>query len=801
MSGGSRQRHPLLGYLAVEVFAVAFAVVLSVWAPLSAVDRRWFEFALDRAASPEPPRQVVIVEVSLERAKSSDCGRALSRALILGGARAGLLVEPLAELCDGVLDASSPESELAPPIQALPSEIFDTSPSGRLRGLSPAVERYPLLQALGFRPAEWVRTRVPESVPSLDLGELSSGEAKSELLAERIVVVALAGSAGAAGLDPRSAAAVLAGALEGTPAKPLSRSLVGLVVLSISLAAAAIQRRWGASNQRRRAVIVAACLAAALGLPDLAGLAWLLPLPSVLMGFASGYVLLLLPRQVAVAKADKDAQRVLENAGRLLSVQAPGSQDEGEFWRRLARTAAQAHPADDVLIAELPAFSWRLKVWPNGESDESLIKERRRDIRRTPYSNLQGVPVASVVHDYLVMKGAPAVLVPMIAGNDVEGYLMMIGKPAADEFLARPERAQRLASELALLVREGRVTREKNEAWRNPGGMRHVPLDGDLGVLERARATTAELRLLRALLQNAPVGLFYVDSFGDVRVLSRSVAAWLPDFGLEVPVSSDGSVDPGVLSLNRLMTALARKTGITPPGPTEIDAEGYSLDVPVPPKPSSRVKALNLRVVALRRNSSEDPTGFVGSLTESALLTTSLAPRPSMMQQAGHSLQVFSLSKFVTGLVDDMATRTQGRVQLETPRDVAHVVAHRAELQGALEHFLLEASSHAGSKSGPVLAIKERRQRVELRIMDLRLDAPEAALERTLLAPGNPPEGLEALGELVRTIQNSHGDVKLSLEDSWGVVLTASLVRARPRVETAPEAALLRLRDKPVRIG
>src|SRR5688572_5998415 len=172
-----------------------------------------------------------------------------------------------------------------------------------------------------------------------------------------------------------------------------------------------------------------------------------------------------------------------------------------------------------------------------------------------------------------------------------------------------------------------------------------------------------------------------------------------------------------------------------------------------------------------------------------------------MMQHAGNSLQVFSLSKFVTGLVDDMATRTQGRVQLETPRDVAHVVAHRAELQTALEQFLLDASNHAGSKSGPVLAIKERRQRVELRVMDLRLDAPEAALERTLLAPGSPPDGLEALGELVRAIQNSHGDVKLSLEDSWGVVLTASLVRARPRVETAPEAALLRLRDKPVRIG
>jgi hypothetical protein len=618
-------------------------------------------------------------------------------------------------------------------------------------------------------------------------------------LTERIVVLALADSSTSSGIEPRSVAAVLSAALEDSPRQPPARWLVAVIAFLSSLGIAMIQRSSRAQRQRRLSVAFAAGVFLALGATDVLGIGLLVPLPSLSLGFAATYVALVLPRRAAVARADRDAQRLLQDAGRLVSLQAPGVAEDGEFWRRLARTAAQTHAADEVLIAELPPFSWRLKVWSNGDTDESVIKERRRDIRRTPYSNLQGVPVASVVQDYLVMKGAPAVLVPLMAANEVEGYLIMLGKPAADEFLERPELAASLADDLAQMIREYRLARVKNE--RSAGGLGDLAFDRDQGVLERARAAMAELRLLRALVQNAPVGMFYADSFGDVRILGRTVARWLPDFGIDVPVSTDGSVDSGVLTLKQLLGGLARKTGITPPALTEIDADGYTLDVPVPPKAGQRIKSLNLRVLPLRRGASQDPTGFVGSLAESAILTASLAPRPSIMQQTVNALQVFSLSKLLSTVVADLSLRTDGKVQLQTPRHEAHVVAHRADLQKALEAFLVEAARHAGSKSGPVLSVKEKRLRVELRIMDLRLDAPQLALERTLMAPSRPPPGLDCLGALIRAVENSHGEVKLCTEESWGTVLCASLVRARPRIEEVPEVPQLRVYNKPVQIG
>lgn len=800
MSGGPRPRHALLGYLAVEIVAVLLGVAIAALLPLKALDERWLEFALHRAASESPPERLVVIEVTPAVSKLPSCGRTIASALTRGGARAGLVLSPLSALCDGAFDSGALDSELAPPIAPLSAEAFRRASSGRILGLAPAIERSPLLTALGVKPFFWVAGRTLDSVPVLSLDALHSGDASASLLSERIAVLSLGREPTATGIDARAVAAVLEAALEDGPRPPPARWLVALIALLSSLGVAVIHRRSGAQRQRRLSMAFAGGVFLALSATDLSGLGLLLPLPSLLASFAASYVVLLLPRRAAVARADRDAQQVLKDAGRLLSLQAPGAQDEGEFWRRLARTVAQTHAADDVLIAELPPFSWRLKIWSNGVTDDSIIKERRRDIRRTPYSNLQGVPVSSIVHDYLVMKGVPAVLVPCIVANDVEGYIILIGKSAVDEFSERPELSASLADDLAQMIREARLARVKNEAWRM-GGMRDLPLDEDVAVLERARVAMAELRLLRALVQEVPVGIFYADSFGDVRILGRVVLRWLPEFGIDLPAALDGSVDPGVLTLKQLLGALARKTNITPPALTEIDAEGYTLDVPVPLKAGQRIKALNVKVVPLRRSGSHDPTGFVGSLTESAIVTASMAPRPSIMQQTVSSLQVFSLSKFVAGVVNDVALRTGGKVQLQTPRDEAHVVAHRADLQQALDVFLTEAARHAGTKGGPVLALRQKRLRVELRIMDLRLDAPQPALERALLAPSSPPPGLDSLGGLIRAVENSHGEVTLSSEETFGTVLSASFVRARPRVQPAAEIPELRLYNKPVQIG
>lgn len=801
MSQGARPRPRFLGYLAIEVLAVGLALAAAAFTPLSGLDRRWSELSLRRASRAEPSTRVSLVEVSPAVAKLPSCGGSIASVLTRGGARAGLVLSPLAQLCEGVFERSRVDSELAPVIEALPDDVFRTGTSGRIIGWSPEVRRSALLGALGLEPMPWVAARASSAVPVFRLSELESGDASPSLLDNRIVLLSLPDASASEGREPRAVAAVLAAALEDPRRGDAPAWVWMLVAVVASLGVVVIQRRSGHERLGRLGAAFAVSFPLALASGDLLGMGLRVPLASLLAGFALSHAALLVPRRAAVARADRDAQEVLKGAGRVLSLRAPGAHDDAEFWRRLARSAAQAHPADDILIAELPPFSWRLTVWPNGETDESVIKERRRDIRRTPYSNLQGVPVASVVHDYLVMKNTPAVLVPLIARGEVEGYLIMIGKTAADEFTANPSRSASLADGLAELIREYRLARMQEDAWRRQGGLDGMPIDDDVRVLDRARAAMGELRLLRALVQNAPVGLFYADAFGDVRIVGKVVARWLPEFGIDVPVSTDGSVDAGVLPVRQLLAALTRKTGATPPALTEIGPSGHVIEAPVPPKPGQRVRSLTMRLLPLSKESSHDPTGFVGSLTESAILTASMAPRPSIMQQTVSSLQVFSLSKLLAGLVQQNAHRTEGKLQLQTPRAEGYVVAHRADLERALETFLIDAGRHAGGKGGPVLSLVEKRSRVELRIMDLRLDAPRPALERTLRAPSSPPPGLDALGALIRAVENSHGDVRLSSDDSWGTVLVASLVRARPRVEPPPEVPPLRLYNKPLQIG
>ncbi len=800
MSKGPRPRARLLGFSIAEILAVVLGVAFALSTPLRNLDLRWVELSLRRAASSAPSERMVVVEASPGLSKDGGCGAAFASVLTRGGARAGLALSPLSELCEGLFERAATDSELAPPIERLDERVLLEGQSGRIVGLAREIAGSPLLSALGLEPVQWLPSRALDAIPLLRLSELQSGDASPSLLTGRIALLALAGDSVPAEREPRAVAAALAAALEDRPRTEPARWLLCVIALLTSLGLAGIQRRSGAQRFARLGLAFAGLAVLALSSGDLIGLGLCLPLPSLLGAFSLSYVVLLVPRRAAVARADRDAQRVLSGAGRILSLRAPGAREDGEFWRRLARTAAQAHAADTILIAELPPFSWRLKVWSNGESDESVIKERRRDIRRTPYSNLQGVPVSSIVQDYLVMKGTPAVLVPLIAMNEVEGYLIMIGQSAADEFIERPQVAASLADGLAELIREYRLARVEDEAWRGEGTIRGLGSDEDANVLERARAAMGELRLLRALVRDAPVGLFYADSFGDVRILGRTVARWLPEFGIEVPAAADGSVDAGQLSLKQLLSGLGQKSGATPPPLTEIDESGYTLDVAVPQSAGQRVKSLSLRVVALQKGTSRDPAGFVGSLTESAILTASLMPRPSIMQQTVSSLQVFPLSKLLADLVQHISHRTEGKVALQSPRDECHVVAHRADLETALEAFLVEAARHSGGKSGPVLALAEKRSRIELCILDLRLDAPRPALERTLRAPSNPPAGLDALGALILAVENSHGEARLASDQSWGTVLVLALIRARPRIEAKSGVPPLRLYNKPVRI-
>src|SRR5690606_21272169 len=138
----------------------------------------------------------------------------------------------------------------------------------------------------------------------------------------------------------------------------------------------------------------------------------------------------------------------------------------------------------------------------------------------------------------------------------------------------------------------------------------------------------------------------------------------------------------------------------------------------------------------------------------------SLLPSPSSPPQHGDPLMVFSLSRLLQRTVSSLSTETGGKVKLQTPRAEAHVVAHRRELKDNFEQFLVTAGQLAGKHAGPIVSVQEHEHRILVRILDLRLGAPAAALERAILAPSVPPAGLASLGNLVRAVENSHGYVE-----------------------------------------
>ncbi len=805
MSGAPKRANAAWRHRLVEALAAALPVLLVLLQPLRHLDDGFRERILRGAAESTLSQVVLLSEVPAAVARSPSCPTQVARALSATGARAGLVLSPLPLFCEGILDASSDESELAPPIAQLPTEVLRLSEERHVVGIAPAVADDPLLTALGLRPQHWVAPRPASAIPKVLLHRLQEGMQGGARAAaaggsgDVIVLLSLQGATTAEGLPPTEVAGAISAALEDPGRRQAPTWLVACIALLIAVITLLVQRRGEPQAGLRGALAVSAGSLLALALADWLARGLLAPVPTLTVGVALCIAVSSLPRRFAQARVDSDAERVLKDAGRLVPMAA--ADVDAAFWQRLARTAAQNHAADDVLVAELPPFSWRLKFWPNGETDDSIIRERRRDIRRTPYADNQGAPVASVVTDYLVMKGTPAVLLPLMAHGEVEGYLMLVGQKASDEFTTRPKRAERLARELGQLIRARRLARLEEQGWRRRRSVNHSTNAPDAGVLDHARAAMTEVRLLSALVQEAPVGLFYVDSFGDVRLLGRSVAARLPEYGIDLPAQGlDGSLEVGALPLKRLLGGLTKKMRVTPPAFTEIGDEGYRLEIPTGAQGGDRVKSLDLHIVPLR-STAPGVAGLVGTLVESAVRTASLAPRPSIMVQTVAALQVFSLARLLAVVVEDAAQRCDGKVRLQPPRDEAHVVAHRAELESSLVAFLAEAGRAAGKTEGPVVTVAVHGQRVQLTILDLRLGTPAAALERTLAAPDNPPKGLETLASLARAVEDSHGELRLRAGPEWGSTLEADLVRARPRaVEPRDETARLRLYNPPAKI-
>lgn len=784
MSAPGRGEHVFWRLVPLEALALALAVLLSVVAPLGGLDDALTARILGSIGSNQPLTSVISVELSALDVRTGACAKELGRVLSGSHARAAVLVHGAAELCP--LGSAEPG---LPAVAALPASMLRVDGRGRVLGFEePPAEYRDALERAGVRASPWALPRQIASVPSVALSDLASGRVPQSVLRGRVVVVAAEAALGTH--DPSAlevslgsrVAGALGAVLEDGPRRYAPGYVSALFALIAAGAVALSYTRRGPARALGLACgVLALTLLGQVGYL-LAGGAELLPLGSSALALGGCWGTLVLPRTVAKRRALRRATELLERAA-LIRTQSVHTIPDSEFWLRIAQLAGQAHPAEEVLVAELPPHHWHLRFW----AGENLIGERRRDIRRTPYCNDQGVPTIRVVRNYLVVKDMPVLVVPLTAFGDVEGYVFLCGERAEAAFNADPRVAERLSRDLGTLLYRRRLGSLQENDWRRTAGaLVRDPERRTAALIEGARVALDDLRLFGAVLREAPVPLVYADAFADVRVLGKAFARLLPGFGVPVPPgSADGPLGPGALSLVHLLGRLCEQPENAPSLASIAEKpEGVTCRTrPVEVGGITQIFDLTLKALVHESAGVSAVVGYVATLTEvveARSMPGAVVER--LPVSGGDPLSVVPMAKLLEQVVGTASRRAGRPIRLEPPRATLQAVLHRRVFAQALESFLIQSAEHSTSGNGPVVLLEERHHRVELTILDVRLGVPSGALKRALRAPGTPPEGLDVFARLVSAVQDSHGRATVKSNDGWGVTVTLQLVRARPPI-------------------
>jgi hypothetical protein len=602
-------------------------------------------------------------------------------------------------------------------------------------------------------------------------------------------VIGIEDDLGQGRVDPVEVASILGGALDGGARQraPWWASL-GLVAGVIALVGALHHRlsRW-------RLALALLALLGGLVLFQLVLSAYvsasLLPLGRVLFAALVAFAGLWALDEVARRRSIERAREMTERAA-MFHARGLAPMGDHEFFSKVGDLALQAHSADFVLVAELPARQWHLKFWTHRGSGESLVKEVRRDIRRTPYSDVSGVASVRVVDGFLVLKDTPVLVVPLQALGEIEGYVFLCGERAKTAFNADRSAADQLATDLGLLLRARRVSSSQQESIVDSLAVRSAGGAAAAARLALAAEGAFEgVELFSMILREAPTPLLYADSFADVRIISHQMADWLRRLAVPLPTTgADSPLPQGLLSLQSVLGALtgegeesaarllAQMLGRTEPLTTLTGPEGF------------RCK-LSMRAVRRHEDGLGAVRGYVLSLVPQSSLESSSAPESMQRLTAAAamppSLVVFPVAEMIKKVVADASADSGASIRI-LALPVTFALGPRTVLRRALSRFLAEVSAFSPAGSAPTVSVAERDRVIEVSLMGLHLGLPHDSIRQFVESPQLAPPELASLARLIDVIVQSQGSVRLSEASGWGIDLSVTLLRATVDTKVPP---------------
>jgi hypothetical protein len=733
---------------------VVVTVLVCVLSPLTKIDELIAVNLLRVTKKTSPISEVVRLKISVEGLR--ECPFVWTERLHSANVRASVLIEPLNVLCP--ISGS----------HSLEWSHIRRDGLGRVVGFV----RIPFLRQLQNDNRIWIRPIAANALPTLFSDSEINGDLRNELMSQKTVILTLDGNRTT---DERLEETVLllAAAIEpGAFRRLIPIYIVSLLsVVWVMAWLYTVEKRGYRNGVVVGILVFSAFVFATVGLSVYVTYS-ILPIATMSLSFLFGVATKEIPAQFAERRALRRANQLVERAA-LIRLRGLDQLDDAEFHGRLAGLAEQWHPANLVLIAQLPAKKWHLQFWNNGSAGENLIAERRRDIRRTPYCDEQGVPAIRVVRNYLAVKEMPVLVVPLIALGEIEGYVFLCGDRAEQGFRNDPTVAHRMSLELAMLMRRRRLGRASTEELYDEKRRSTRAKNMVVG----AQTVTEEMELLGAMVRDAPTGILLADAFGQIRMVGKLFHDWLTAFGITLPAArEDAMLAPGTLSLVSVLQTLASSDAETAQKRiADLSSTPAGLTIHFCAPKSAGGESLTLRCVAIRRRalSVDHVGGFVAVLSkteEERVVTNNVVPLT-----VGDDLSAFVLLSAVEEAVDGANRTAVRRVILEPSVSSAQCIAKRWRLVSALRGFLQESAN----EQSPVVVIREKSREVEVVVHDLDLGVPMGAIERVLNAPHHPPPGLETLGRLILAIEECHGSMRLAKARGWGIRLVIRLHRAR----------------------